>query len=150
MNPQLQAVKYPRTPHLPWSGSVTAYDVRDTTCCHFEGKEVVITEKLDGENTSLYRSNFHARSLDGRHHLSRDWVKAWHACIAIDIPDGWRLCGENMYAQHSVIYEELVSYFYLFSVWNDLNMCLAWDDVPEWAELLQCPGSQTALPRRVE
>lgn len=36
---------------------------------------VVITEKMDGENTTLYRDGLHARSLDSRHHPSRNWVK---------------------------------------------------------------------------
>ena len=129
-------VKYPRTPHLPWSLSGTSDDTRLFETAHFEGLEVVITEKLDGENTSLYRETMHARSLDGRHHESRDWVKALHARIAQDIPDRWRLCGENVYAQHSVRYNDLASYFYLFSVWNEHNEALSWDETVEWADLL--------------
>jgi len=39
------------------------------------GREVVVTEKMDGENTTMYCDNIHARSIDGRHHPSRDWVK---------------------------------------------------------------------------
>ena len=102
----------------------------------------MVTEKLDGENTSLYRDGMHARSLDSRHHPSRDWVKAWHATIGHDIPLGWRLCGENLYARHSVSYDSLESYFYLFSIWNEANRCLSWDATAEWAALLGCP-----LPR---
>lgn len=131
--------KYPRTPHLPWSGSMTSDDIRNTSCEHFAGKEVIVTEKLDGENTSLYSDTLHARSIDGRHHPSRDWVKAWHATIKADIPEGWRLCGENMYAQHSIIYDQLESYFYLFSVWNEKNQCLSWNETKEWAAMLSCP-----------
>jgi len=129
--------KYPRTPHLPWSlGSISDDDcvLKDTR--HFEGKLVVITEKLDGENTSLYQDYLHARSLNFKSHLSRDWIKRFHAGFAHLIPEGWRLCGENLYAMHSIAYQNLESYFYLFSIWNQQNECLSWDQTLEWAKLL--------------
>ncbi|MFT5465447.1 MAG: hypothetical protein ACI8UO_000542 [Verrucomicrobiales bacterium] len=83
----------------------------------------------------------HARSIDGRHHPSRDWVKALHGQIASEIPEGWRLCGENVFAQHSVVYLDLESYFYLFSIWTEENESLSWDETREWADLL---GLETA------
>lgn len=46
--------KYPRTPHLPWSPGATKDDVRCINTEIFTGKRVVITEKMDGENTTLY------------------------------------------------------------------------------------------------
>lgn len=95
--------KYPRTPHLPWSPGFTADDLRNKTTALFDGKEVVVTEKMDGENTTMYRDYIHARSVDGRSHPSRAWVKQLHGRICFDIPEGWRFCGENMYAQHSII-----------------------------------------------
>lgn len=128
--------KYPRTPHLPWSQSIASDDLRAMDATQFQGKQVVITEKMDGENTSIYRDKIHARSLDSRHHESRNWVKRWHAIIAHEIPTGWRICGENVFAQHSVAYENLESYFYGFSIWNDSNLCLSWEDTLEWFTLL--------------
>ncbi len=128
-------IKYPRTPHLPWSGSSTVDDRHLGDTRHFDDVEVVVTEKLDGENTSLYRDGLHARSIDGRHHPSRDWVKALHAGLRHDIPPGWRICGENVYARHSVAYDSLDSYFYAFSVWNAENKCLGWDATREWCAL---------------
>lgn len=128
--------KYPRTPHLPWSPGATNDDVRILNTDAFQQHEIVVTEKMDGENTSLYRDHMHARSLDSRHHPSRDWVKQWHSSIAHDIPQGWRVCGENMYAQHSVTYENLTSYFYGFSLWDEQNHCLSWQDTLEWFDLL--------------
>ncbi len=128
--------KYPRTPHLPWSQSVNFDDLIGFGTTQFRDKEVVISEKMDGENTSLYRDKMHARSLDSRHHASRNWVKAWHANFSRDIPEGWRICGENMYAQHSVAYDNLKSYFYGFSIWDENNTCLSWDATLEWFSLL--------------
>lgn len=52
------------------------------------------------------------------------------------IPSGWRLCGENLYARHSITYNNLESYFYLFSIWNEQNVCLDWVQTLEWAALL--------------
>ena len=128
--------KYPRTFHLPWSRSRTDDDKILRTVTHFEGKEVVVTEKLDGENTSLYRDYIHARSIDSKDHESRHWVKMLHGTIAFHIPDGWRICGENVFAKHSIHYETLTSYFYVFSIWNENNECLSWDETIEWASLL--------------
>ena len=135
MNPN-DCTKYPRSPHLPWSEGGTSDDAYLFDTDHFAGKEVVITEKMDGENTSMYRDGIHARSIDGRHHPSRDWVKALHGRICQDIPEGWRLCGENLYARHSIAYDSLESYFYLFSIWDENNESLAWDEVLEWADML--------------
>jgi hypothetical protein len=129
-------IKYPRTMHLPWSESVGDDDRVLSTVDHFVGKEVVVSAKMDGENSSLYHDYFHARSLDGNSHPSQNWVKNFWNSFRHDIPKGWRLCGENLYAQHSLRYEELDSYFLLFSVWNDCNLCLSWEDTVEWADLL--------------
>lgn len=133
--------KYPRTYHLPWSEGRTSDDKVLKNVEFFAGKEVVVTEKLDGENTTMYADYLHARSLDAKSHPSRNWVKTLHASIAHHIPSGWRICGENMYAKHSVYYEALRSYFYLFGIWNEQDNCLSWDDTVEWAQLI---GLETA------
>jgi hypothetical protein len=129
-------VKYPRTWHLPWSPGVTKDDRVQTDLSAFEGQEIVVTEKLDGENTTLYRDYMHARSLDYEPHPSRSWVRATHSQIAHDIPEGFRICGENLFAKHSIHYEKLASYFQVFSIWNDKNVCLSWDETLEYTALL--------------
>ena len=129
--------KYPRTPHLPWSPGVSADDLRCINTGNFLGKSVVVTEKMDGENTTLYSDYCHARSIDGRHHPSRDWVKSFHAKICADIPQGWRVCGENLYAQHALNYDSLESYFYGFSIWDHQNRCLSWSDTLTWFDSLE-------------
>ncbi|MBR8845570.1 MULTISPECIES: RNA ligase family protein [Pseudoalteromonas] len=121
-------IKYPRTPHLVWSKGITSDDVRCANTEHFKNKQVVVTEKMDGENTTLYADYMHARSLDSRYHPSRSWVKALQAQIGLKIPKGWRICGENLYAKHAIHYQKLPSYFLAFSVWNASNECLSWDD----------------------
>ena len=128
-------VKYPRTHHFPFSLGLQNDDRMVEDPDMFVGKTVVVTEKLDGENTSMYSDHIHARSLDSKHHPSRTVVKQLHAQIAHEIPEGWRLCGENMYAKHSIFYDALPSYFLLFSIWNARNECLSWKFTEEWAAL---------------
>lgn len=137
LNLFVKHVKYPRTMHLPWSPSAHNKDERiieDLSV--FEGEDVVVTAKLDGENTTWYNDYIHARSLDFAPHASRNWVKKLHGEVAWQLPDGWRLCGENLYAKHSILYQNLDTYFYIFSMWNDKNCALSWDETIEWAQLL--------------
>lgn len=129
-------VKYPRTWHLPWSPGAGKGDRILESVDFFEGQEVVVTEKMDGENTTLYCDYSHARSVSSSSDATRHWVKNFHAGFAGDIPDGWRLCGENLFAKHSIFYDNLCSYFMLFSVWDDRNICLSWDETVIWADLL--------------
>ena len=63
-------------------------------------------------------------------------MKSLWASKAADIPDGWRICGENLYAKHSITYEQLPSYFLVFSIWDAQNNALSWDDTVEWCEML--------------
>ena len=129
-------IKYPRTMHLPWSRGYTDDDKIWRNTDPFEGQEVVITEKMDGENTTMYPDAIHARSLDSKDHPSRHYVKTLHGGIKHLIPEGYRLCGENVFAKHSLAYAALPSYFMLFSVWNEHNLCLSWDETEEWASRL--------------
>lgn len=130
-------VKYPRTYHLPFSNatkddrSITEANVKQ----NFVGKEVVITVKQDGENTTFYRDGLHARSLTYDPHASRDLVRALHAKVSYEIPPTWRICGENLYARHSIHYQNLKSYFQVFSIWDGLR-CLPWDETVEWCNIL--------------
>lgn len=129
-------VKYPRTHHFPWSQGVNDDDRVLKTMDAFVGQRVIFTQKMDGENTTLYRDYTHARSVDGRSHPSRSWVKQFWSRICADIPAGWRVCGENLYARHSIHYMDLPTYFMGFSIWTERNVCLGWDDTLEWFELL--------------
>lgn len=127
----MQLVKYPRTYHLPWSPGATEDDKILHDLSAFEGQEIVITEKMDGENTTIYPDGYaHARSLDSGRHPSRSWVKSIASKIASDLADlhkkEWRITGENLYAKHSIHYKNLKSYFYMFGFW-EADFCLEWD-----------------------
>ena len=125
----MQKTKYPSTFHLPWSPGISRDDsvMTQAQFLLLMGQEVVVTEKMDGENTSLYRGTCHARSLDSRNHPSRDWVKKMVFEKLYMLPDDRRVCGENLYAQHTLRYDGLPSYFLAFSIWDE-DVCLSWDE----------------------
>lgn len=129
-------VKQQRTFHMPWSPNVSSDDKIIPSLAGFEGEEIVISTKADGENTSIYRDGFHARSIDTAPHPSRDWLWGVHRRIGHEIPEGWRIVGENLYAVHSIRYQNLPSHFLVISIWNEKNVCLSWDETQEWAKLL--------------
>jgi len=136
-------VKYPRTLHLPWSPGQHDDDRTHKTTTQWEGRDIVVGIKMDGENTSMYQDYIHARSIDSPNHPSRNWVKGFWGRICGDIPEGWRICGENMFAEHSILYDDLTSYFIGFGIWNDKNICLSWDETLEWFELLGIEPNKT-------
>lgn len=120
--------KYPRTYHFGWSAGVASDDKLLRSILAMVGRRMIGTVKLDGENTTLYADAMHARSLDSKHNFTRDEVKAFWSRIKHEIPDLWRICGENMWAVHSIEYLDLLHVFYGFSVWDETNTALPWDD----------------------
>lgn len=113
-------MKFPRTPHLPWSQGVSSDDrTMLNPEARFGGRLISITEKMDGENTTMTRDHIHARSEDSGYHPSRSWVKSLWGDIRHTIPDGWSIVGENLYAKHSIYYDNLPSYFLVFAVINN-------------------------------
>ena len=129
-------VKYPRTYHLP-NSNPSKDDRTIKNLDNFRINRVIVTEKMDGENTTMYRDHIHARSVDSDNHPSRSWVKQFHAeNVAYQLDEGWRICGENLFAKHAIGYNNLESYFLGFSMWDDKNNCLSWDDTLENFEIL--------------
>jgi hypothetical protein len=128
--------KYPRTLHLPFSRSKTDDDKVHKNLDFIKNKNMLVTVKMDGESCTMYNDHIHARSISSGNHHSRDWVKYFHSTIKHEIPPGWRICGENLYAEHSIHYDNLESYFYGFSVWIDGNICLDWEETKSYFSML--------------
>jgi len=133
----MEPSKYPSTPHLPWSESLTNDDKLISTMEILKNaQEIVVTEKLDGENCNMYRDYIHARSMNSNYHVSRDYVRAIHAQIAHQIPSTFKIVGENMYAVHSINYSHLPQYFFVFAIFEE-DICLPWSEVEEWCSLIE-------------
>ena len=126
-------IKFPRTSHLPWSEGCTSDDKIIPNLDRLLNQNVVVTEKLDGENCNWTKNEIYARSTSSNGGLLRERVKALWSSKRWLIPDGLRICGENMQWEHSIRYENLESPFYIFALFNQ-EFCLSWDDVLFWSE----------------
>jgi len=128
--------KYPRTFHVPWSKAITSDDKVRNDMDFFDGKEVVVTRKMDGENTTMYDDHIHARSIDSKYHPSRTWVKSLHSTIRFKLSENQSICGENMFWVHSIVYTDLPSYFLMFGFWEG-DVCASWNDTLKIASDLE-------------
>jgi ATP-dependent RNA circularization protein (DNA/RNA ligase family) len=132
--------KYSKTYHLSWSPGVTSDDKISNNLYNFLGKEIVITEKLDGENTGMINDGVYARS-HGTYTTSA-WsreVRQLHDIkVRGQLEDGVFIFGENMEGIHSIEYSNLKSYFYIFGV-RDNNIWIPWEGVEEYSYLLDIP-----------
>ena len=128
-------VKYPRTLHLPFSPGKTD---DDKVMKHdpFIGKDVVVSRKMDGENFTGYPDGCHARSIDGKYHWTRTWARNYWMERAYKLNKNQRVCAENLYATHSIEYNDLESYLLVFSAWEE-NLCLSWDKTLDLVERLE-------------
>jgi hypothetical protein len=132
--------KYNRTYHLSWSPGATNDDRISDSVNSLLGKEIVITEKLDGENCGMTDKGVYARSHAA--FTTSPWsreVRSLHKLSVEDeLGDGVYLFGENMEGIHSIEYTNLTSYFYIFGV-RDNNIWVPWDKVEEYSYLLDIP-----------
>lgn len=130
--------KYPKTPLVPWSHKVTSDDIFHLNIELLEHKDVVVLEKIDGENTSIFHNcQYYARSVNYSSHPSHDKVKSYIFPKIHKLPSGWRICGENCVAVHTMKYDELPAPFLCFSIWNEKNQCLSWPKTEEWCKHLE-------------
>lgn len=138
---EVQRRKYPRTWHLPWSETLGADDKRisaDEVKKNFEGKRVIVSQKRDGENTTIYSDgSFHARSPQAtkKPEAHQKYIAKVAEQVSRFLPNGFRLVGENLFAQHAIAYDDLKSYFEVFSVW-DGDRCLSWDETKQIVDML--------------
>ena len=128
-------MKYPKIFHLPYSQSVSDDDriIDEDVLDNMLSQELIITEKLDGGNTCYHAGKIYARShAVPTTHESFNWLKNF--CAGKSIPDHLMLYGENVFAIHSIEYEGLSSYFYLFDIFDQQKECwLSWSKIIDLA-----------------
>jgi hypothetical protein len=127
--------KYPRTFHFPFSPGTTSDDRIAKRFDALLSGNVVITEKLDGENTCLNQYGVFARSHTAP--TRNPWANyLWDTWNTLHRQLGdLELFGESLYAVHSIRYSRLESYFYLFGI-RDGERWLAWEEVEFYAGVL--------------
>mmetsp|Transcript_29560 Transcript_29560/g.41067 ORF Transcript_29560/g.41067 Transcript_29560/m.41067 type:complete len:255 (-) Transcript_29560:146-910(-) len=134
--------KFPSIPHLDFSPQVHSDDIQlDANLSKmFLGVPVVVTEKLDGGNCCLRDGNVYARThKKPTSHESFSWIKQMYAGKKASMDPKLSFFGENLYAAHSIRYNRLESYFYLFAVREEDGNWKSWKDVEQIAEELELP-----------
>jgi len=132
--------KYNRTYHLPWSPGTTSDDRISNSVESLLGTEIVITEKLDGENCGMTDEGVYARShaTFTTSPWSREVRQLHKVKVENMLGEGVLLFGENMEGIHSIEYSNLESYFYIFGV-RDNEIWIPWEQVEEYSYLLDIP-----------
>lgn len=132
--------KYGRTWHYPFSPGTTSDDRINH---HYWNdvaniKHILHTEKLDGENNCLSKHGVFARSH------ATPTVSPWTAKLR-ERWDGIKndlgeleIFGENLYAIHSIEYQKLECYYFVFAI-RYLDKWLSWEETKHYAALLDFP-----------
>ena len=135
--------KYPRTYHLPISPGTTSDDRISKNINNLIGREIVISEKLDGENQSIQNENKYNCGIYARSRVAptvnkwSSWFKPKFDLIKQDLRDfKFEFCFENMYAEHSIIYSKLNAYEQVFGI-KDIkrDIFLSWTETEYYSEL---------------
>ncbi len=72
-------------------------------------------------------------------HASFGPIKELASQISYLIPDNVQLFGENMFGIHSIEYDQLTSFFYLFGVLENRRDWWSWDHMTELANEIGVP-----------
>ena len=134
----MESLKYPRTYHFPFSPGTTSDDRIKYDWQGILQHELVVTEKLDGENTCIKSDGVYARSHAAP--TRNPWAKnAWEIWerIKLNLID-IDVFGENLYGQHSIEYTRLEHHFYVFAI-REGDKWLSWDEVVFYADVLELP-----------
>ena len=131
-------MKYNRTYHFPFSEGATNDDKIQHDWKGILQNEIVMTEKLDGENTCIKTDGFFARShaAPTRNAWAQNMLPVWER-VRHELGD-LEVFGENLYGVHSIEYEKLPAYFFIFAI-RENGFWLAWEDVKTYAALLDLP-----------
>lgn len=132
--------KYPRSYHLDFSPGATSDDKIADYIDSLIGIRIIISEKIDGENTGMNNDGVYARSHASftTSTWSREVRQIHNQKVNGNLEEGVYIFGENMEGIHSINYTDMSSYFYIFGV-RDNDTWLSWDKVEEYSYLLDIP-----------
>jgi hypothetical protein len=159
-------IKYPPTPHLPFSHSRDNHDDDIVSTKPLTEIPLVVTVKMDGGNAMLVRDTDEpVRARNGKYadHDSFSMLKQQYSRknLYTKIPDHIQIFGEWIYARHSIHYgcdctepcedigPALRDYFQVFGIFDKrFNLWLSWDAVESWADRLGYPTVPVIPPER--
>jgi len=133
--------KYGRSLHAPISLGTTSDDrfmPHGYLKAFAEMDNIIMTEKLDGQNDATKTSGLFARShvAPTEHPWDKPLRERWEM-IKNDLGD-LELFGENMFGVHSIAYKNLESYYYIFGV-REKGRWHSWEEVKFWANAFDLP-----------
>lgn len=140
----VSSTKYPRTYHFPFSPGLQNDDrkVSEDWFEHLRGKELVLTEKLDGQNQYICKDGVYARSHSSftEHPWDKPLIEPGgiHDRIKNLLGEDEGIYGENLYAVHSIEYSELPAYFFMFAV-RENDRFYSHEEFLEMSKILDIP-----------
>lgn len=134
----MDSLKYPRTYHFPFSPGTTSDDRINQHWQSILQNEIVITEKLDGENSCIKTDGVYARShaAPTRNPWAKNMWEIWER-VKSNLGE-FSIFGENLYGLHSIEYTRLEHYFHVFGI-REGDKWLGWDEVVFYAHVLDLP-----------
>ena len=91
--------------------------------------------QIEPVDVCLFTIQVYARTVGSETtHPSFSPAKQLSAQISYMLPDNIQLFGENMFGVHSIEYNRLESFFYVFAALRDGKDWLSWDEVTELAK----------------
>jgi hypothetical protein len=133
--------KYNRTGHLPCSQELTSDDKRIPHINNLLGREIIMSEKLDGGNTMVetYQVFERSHAMETRHG-SCTMLKGIAAVLHSYgfLKEGFKVFGENLQGIHSIVYNKLPFPFFLFAIYND-GEWLSWDEIEDFSKKTKVP-----------
>ena len=136
------STKYGRTYHFDFSPGTTSDDRinREWREQIQKFKQIVHTEKMDGENTCLSELGVFARSHAAPTiHPWADYLKIKQSMMKNDLKENnLEIFGENLYAIHSIIYPKLEEHFYVFGI-RVLDKWLSWEETIWYSSFFDLP-----------
>ncbi len=123
--------KYPRTPHLRGSRLQPGdHDLERLDLSDFEGRDLVVEEKVDGANAGVSLAQDGSVRLQSRGHfltggprerhfsLFKTWASVHEQALRELLGQRYVLYGEWLYARHTIFYDALPHYFLEFDVYD--------------------------------
>lgn len=100
--------------------------------------DLILTEKLDGQNNCFNKFGLFARSHTAptTHPWDKPLLERWK--LLKDELGDLEVFGESMYGIHSIEYNKLESFFYVFAI-REGDYWLSWDEVKWYAAMLDFP-----------
>jgi hypothetical protein len=147
--------KYPRTYHLPFSKGLTNDDRRvdNDWESYIINKPIVIIEKMDGSSSAITKHGVFARShaipTENPWDINLTEKGGLYDYLKDQLWDNMCIYLENMYAIHSIEYNRLPVYNFIFA-YREMDMFRTWKEVEILSSLTYIPTPHVFFEGKVK